>query len=91
MAVVVSKLNGVIVQLGDMSKKMDDRPTWPDVRAIEKNLEKTIEAQVAHRETVTAGLSADVSRLDSWQTWAGRLVGGAVVTTVIGAFFILNP
>lgn len=91
MAVVVSKLEGITGQISDLAKKMEDRPTWQDVRGIERAMEEKMAAKVAVREAVTNSMRADIMRLESWQTWAGRLVGGAVGTAVIGAFFVLKP
>lgn len=50
--------------------KLDDRPDWKDVRAIE------------------AVLSDRVKRLEDWQTWAGRLVLGAVILAVLGLVLV---
>ncbi|WP_104087257.1 hypothetical protein [Arthrobacter sp. GMC3] len=91
LAVVVSKLEGITGQISDLSKKMDDRPTWQDVRNIEKGIEAKITAQVALRTAVTGALAADVTRLESWQQWAGRLVMGAIGTGVLAAVFVVRP
>ena len=42
LAVVVSKLDGLVEQVTGLSIKMDDRPTWQDVNRIERNLEHRI-------------------------------------------------
>lgn len=91
LAVVISKLDGVTDQIRELSTKMEDRPTWQDVRDIEKNWDKAMAAHVLHSDTVSAALAANIARLESWQTWAGRITLGSVATAVISAVFVLSP
>lgn len=91
LAVVVSKLEGITLQISDLSVKMDDRPTWQDVNRIQTNWREQLEAAVKQRETETAAVVQRVSDLESWQMWAGRLVMGTMGTAAIGAVFIFRP
>lgn len=91
LAVVVSKLEGITLQISDLSVKMDDRPTWQDVRRIERSWEERVSSAVKEREIVTRNQDRRINDLAAWQTWAGRLVMGTVGTAVIGAVFIFRP
>lgn len=51
--------------LGTISTKLDERPNWTDVRAIE------------------TGLKERIAKLEDWQTWAMRIVLGAVLVAVL--------
>lgn len=88
LAVVVSKLDGVIAQISDLSTKMEDRPTWQDVRRIERGWEERLTAAVKQREIVTRNADHRITNVEAWQTWAGRLFIGGVVTALISAFFL---
>ena len=91
LAVVASKLDGITAQMLQLSTKMDDRPTWQDVRRIEAMWEGKLDAAIDHRNVVTRGIERQITALVSWQTWAGRLVLGAVITGIISAFLVFGP
>lgn len=57
-------------------QKLDNRPSWEDVRRIEHGLDDKITNIETH-------LARRVGGLESWQTWAQRLVLGLVAAAVI--------
>lgn len=40
---------------------------------------------------IEKGLNEKIKRLEDWQTWAGRLVLGAVVLAVLGVVLVARP
>jgi|GEM_PF-6140223 len=85
------KLDGLAGSVQKLTDKLDDYPKWSDIKRIEGNLKDTITAAVEQREAVIKAVEHRVMTLESWQTWAARIVIGAVVTGVIAAFFIFKP
>lgn len=91
-------LGEVARKVDDLAGKMDalatnvaDRPSWQDVRRIERGWEDRLIAAVKQREIVTRSQDHRITDLQAWQTWAGRLVGGGVISAIIGAYFVLKP
>lgn len=40
---------------------------------------------------IEKGLNEKIKRLEDWQTWAGRLVLGAVILAVLGVVLVARP
>lgn len=93
------------VTLGEVGRKVDDlarnveslaanmaeRPSWPDVRRIERGWEDRLTAAGKQNEIVARTHERQINTLVAWQTWAGRLVMGGVASAVIGAVFVFRP
>lgn len=90
-AVVVSKLETVSSQITDLSTKMEDRPTWQEVRRIERSWDDKLASQAKQHEITARAQDHRITNLQAWQQWAGRLFMGGVVTAAIGAYAIINP
>lgn len=73
------KVDDLATTVKDMAKRVDDRPDWHDVRRIE-----------SHWNTKLTAAERRITLLESWQTWAGRLFMGGIVTSIIGAYFVIK-
>lgn len=56
----------------ELSRKVEDRPDWNDVKRVEKGLLDKIEA-----------LTLRVAKSESWGTWGGRLVLGGLALAAL--------
>lgn len=91
-------LGEVARKVDDLAGKMDtlatsvaDRPSWQDVRRIERAWEERLTSAVKQREIVTRSQEHRINDLQAWQTWAGRLFMGGIASSIIAAFFVIRP
>lgn len=85
------KLDSLTGSVQSLTDKLDNYPRWPDVQRIERQWQEKLDAAVAQRETVTGGITQRIADLESWQTWAARIIIGLVIAGVITAFFVFKP
>lgn len=86
--------------------KLDKRPTWADldrvlkshteahntdVRALSETHAADVRALERRIDTAAEDLDERVIELQQWQTWAVRLVLGAVILAVLGLVIIEQP
>lgn len=76
---------GTTIQDGfrELSKKIDDRPDWQDVRRIESGLVERITAESEARKVAQGIADRAILALEDGQKWATRLILGAVGLGVI--------
>lgn len=91
-------LGEVARKVDDLASKMDtlatavaDRPSWQDIRRMERTGDEKLAAAVKQHEIVTRSQDHRINTLEAWQQWAGRLVMGGIATSIIGAYFVLKP
>lgn len=70
-------LDSISNDLRSMRTKMDDLTSWPDVKRVEDGLKARHDADVL-------ALSRRLAVVEGWQTWAGRIIIGAVILAVLG-------
>nr|WP_243874829.1 hypothetical protein [Arthrobacter woluwensis] len=70
-------LDSISSELRGMRSKMDDLTSWPDIKRVEDGLKARHDADVL-------ALTRRIATLEGWQTWAGRLVLGAVILAILG-------
>ena len=85
------KVDDLGATMKELALRVDERPSWQDVRRIERGWEERLAAAVKQREIVTRSQDHRINNLEAWQTWAGRLAGGTVFTGIVGAYFVLRP
>lgn len=61
-----------------------------DLHTVTESWKAALSAHERHAETRIATIESDVQELRAWQTWAGRLVLGAVVLAIITALLSLG-
>lgn len=88
---VARKVDDLAGKLEAIATNVADRPSWQDVRRIERSWEERLTAAVKQREIVTRSQEHRINTLEAWQTWAGRLVMGGIVSAIIAAFFVIRP
>lgn len=88
---VARKVDDLAGKLEAIATNVADRPSWQDVRRIERGWEERLTAAVKQREIVTRSQEHRINTLEAWQTWAGRLVMGGIVSAIIAAFFVIRP
>lgn len=85
------KVDDLATTMKELAQRVDERPSWQDVRRIERGWEERLAGAVKQREIVTRSQEHRINDLQAWQTWAGRLFMGGVASSIIGAYFVLRP
>lgn len=88
---VARKVDDLANKVDSLATTVADRPSWQDIRRVESAWQDKLTAAVKQREIVTRNADQRINTLEAWQTWAGRLFIGAVVTAIISAIFIVKP
>ena len=77
---VARKVDSVASSVDTLSDRLSERPSWQDIKRVEDSWRDKV-----------AGAEQRVTDLEAWQTWAGRLVLGAILTAVLALVLVPWP
>ena len=92
--VTLGELNRNVNRLSDQMTKLTEavsaNPTWPDIKRIEQQQNDARPAVVKVAEEQHAAMESRIQVLESWQTWAGRSILGALIAGAVALLFVLT-
>lgn len=68
----------------ELAAEVRERPDWADVRRVESGLQLQIAHEAAKRTAAEATATKAIEHLEDWNTWAVRIVLGAMGTGLVG-------
>lgn len=74
---VARKIDAVVSSVDKLAARVDERPSWQDIKRVEDGWRATV--------THAQGRLED---LESWVTWAGRLVLGVILTAILALVIV---
>lgn len=92
--VTLGEVNRNVSRLADQMRELTaavaDYPKWPDIKRIEQqqNNERTAVVKVAEEQH--AAMESRIQVLESWQTWAGRSILGALIAGAVALLFVFT-
>lgn len=84
------RLDDLRADVRHVSERLDRLPDQTDLQTVATAWHASLEAQDQLHRTWRDHLETRVSSVESWQTWALRLVVGAVATAILSAMIVLG-
>lgn len=92
--VTLGELNRNVNRLADQMTKLTeavaDYPKWPDIKRIEQQQKDALAAVVKVAAEQHTAMESRIDVLESWQTWAGRSIIGALIVGAVGLLFVFS-
>lgn len=83
-------LNRVATTVDEMRKEVTEYPKWPDIKRIEQQQDAARNAVVKLANEQHKAMESRIEVLESWQTWAGRSILGALIAGAVALLYVFN-
>ncbi len=81
---VARGLELIRADIKELAAEVRERPDWQDIRRVETGLQLQIANEATARQLERLAADKAIKGLEDWNTWAQRLILGALGTGLVG-------